>query len=81
MTASPETLARVRQLVASQFGLEPDDVSEHADFDDDIGADSLDIIEVEMLLEAEFDIEIPDTVHYGTVAELAAIVQQKVQDK
>jgi acyl carrier protein len=51
---------RVKQLVADQLGVEEDQVTEEASFMDDLGADSLDTVELVMALEGEFEIEIPD---------------------
>jgi len=52
--------ARVRRIVAEQLGLKEDEVSLDAAFSDDLGADSLDVVELVMALEEEFDIEILD---------------------
>ena len=51
---------RVKQLVAEQLGVEEDQVMDEASFMDDLGADSLDTVELVMALEEEFDIEISD---------------------
>ena len=51
---------RVKQLVADQLGVEEDQVTEETSFMDDLGADSLDTVELVMALEEEFEIEIPD---------------------
>lgn len=51
---------RVKQLVAEQLGVEEDQVTDEASFMDDLGADSLDTVELVMALEEEFDIEISD---------------------
>jgi acyl carrier protein len=53
---------RVRKIVAEQLGVEIEDVTPEASFVDDLGADSLDTVELVMALEEEFDIEIPDEV-------------------
>jgi acyl carrier protein len=52
--------ARVRKVVAEQLGVDPDDITPAASFADDLGADSLDAVELVMALEEEFDVEIPD---------------------
>ncbi|MBN1140767.1 MAG: acyl carrier protein, partial [Deltaproteobacteria bacterium] len=49
-----------KQLVAEQLGVDEDQVTEEASFMDDLGADSLDTVELVMALEEEFDIEISD---------------------
>lgn len=51
---------KVQEKVAEQLGVEIDEVSMESSFIDDLGADSLDIVELLMALEEEFDIEIPD---------------------
>ncbi|MBI4715945.1 MAG: acyl carrier protein [Nitrospirae bacterium] len=51
---------RVRKIVAEQLGVDLEDVTPEASFVDDLGADSLDTVELVMALEEEFDIEIPD---------------------
>ena len=51
---------RVKKIVVEHLGVEPDKVVEGASFIDDLGADSLDTVELVMELEEEFDINIPD---------------------
>ena len=51
---------RVKKIVADQLGLDPNDVQSDASFTDDLGADSLDTVELVMALEEEFDTEISD---------------------
>jgi len=51
---------RIKNLIAEQLGIEIGMVLPVAKFQDDLGADSLDLIELTMRLEEEFDIEIPD---------------------
>jgi acyl carrier protein len=51
---------RVKQIVAEQLGVDEDQVTPEASFMDDLGADSLDTVELVMALEEEFDIEISD---------------------
>jgi acyl carrier protein len=51
---------RIRTLVAEQLGLDVSEVDPEASILDDLGADSLDVVELVMLLEDEFDIEVPD---------------------
>ena len=53
---------RVKKIVVEHLGVEPDKVTEQASFIDDLGADSLDTVELVMELEEEFDINIPDDV-------------------
>ncbi|MBD3754629.1 MAG: acyl carrier protein [Gammaproteobacteria bacterium] len=51
---------RVKKIVVEQLGVEEDQVTPDASFVDDLGADSLDTVELVMALEEEFDCEIPD---------------------
>lgn len=51
---------KVRDVIVEQLGVEESAVVPEASFIDDLGADSLDIVELIMALEEEFDIEIPD---------------------
>jgi acyl carrier protein len=51
---------RIKQIVAEQLGVDEDQVTSEASFMDDLGADSLDTVELVMALEEEFDIEISD---------------------
>lgn len=51
---------RVKEIIVEQLGVEAAQVTERAKFVDDLGADSLDTVELVMALEEEFSIEIPD---------------------
>ena len=51
---------RVKKIVVDQLGVKEEDVTANASFVDDLGADSLDTVELVMALEEEFEIEIPD---------------------
>jgi len=51
---------KVKKIIVEQLGVEEDDIALESSFIDDLGADSLDIVELIMALEEEFDIEIPD---------------------
>lgn len=51
---------KVQEKVSEQLGVDVDEVTMESSFIDDLGADSLDIVELLMALEEEFDIEIPD---------------------
>ena len=55
-----ETADRVKKIVVEHLGVEQDKVTEDASFIDDLGADSLDIVELVMEFEKEFNIDIPD---------------------
>jgi acyl carrier protein len=51
---------RVTEIIVEQLGVSKEEVVPEASFIDDLGADSLDIVELVMAMEEEFDIEIPD---------------------
>ncbi|UCE63567.1 MAG: acyl carrier protein [Nitrospirota bacterium] len=55
-----EVEEKIKKIISEQLGVEEDDVVPEAKFVDDLGADSLDTVELVMALEEEFDIEIPD---------------------
>ncbi len=57
---SADTQAKVRSIIAEQLGVKVEEVVDQASFTDDLGADSLDTVELVMALEEEFGIEIPD---------------------
>ena len=52
---------RVKKVVAERFNVKLEKIKENSSFTEDLGADSLDLVEVTMALEEEFDIEIPDS--------------------
>lgn len=64
---------RVRKIVAEQLGVNEADIKNESSFVDDLGADSLDTVELVMALEEEFDCEIPDE-----EAEKITTVQQAI---
>jgi len=55
-----DVFERVKGIVVEQLGVDEDEVTMQASFVDDLGADSLDIVELIMAFEEEFDLEIPD---------------------
>jgi acyl carrier protein len=52
--------AKVKQIIVDQLGVDANEVTNEASFVEDLGADSLDTVELVMAFEEEFDIEIPD---------------------
>ena len=58
--SSEEIFERVRDIIVEQLGVDKETVTTESSFIDDLGADSLDIVELIMALEEEFDTEIPD---------------------
>ncbi len=59
--SSDEVFEKVKSIIVEQLGVTDTSVTMEASFIDDLGADSLDIVELIMALEEEFDIEIPDS--------------------
>ncbi|HEY5468268.1 MAG TPA: acyl carrier protein [Coriobacteriia bacterium] len=55
-----ELFEKIKGVIVEQLGVDEDDVAEDASFVDDLGADSLDIVELVMALEEEFGVSIPD---------------------
>lgn len=68
-----EIFEKVQKIVAEQLGVDASEVTPQASFANDLGADSLDTVELVMALEEEFDVEIPDE-----AAEEIATVQAAV---
>ncbi|MBV8887966.1 MAG: acyl carrier protein [Chroococcidiopsidaceae cyanobacterium CP_BM_RX_35] len=68
-----EVLEKVKVIVADQLGVEPEQVTPEANFANDLGADSLDTVELVMAMEEAFKVEIPDD-----EAEKIVMVQQAV---
>jgi acyl carrier protein len=64
---------RVKRIIIEQLGVKPEEITPTASFVDDLGADSLDTVELVMALEEEFEIEIPDE-----EAEKITTIQQTV---
>jgi acyl carrier protein len=70
---------KVKDIIVEQLGVEPEKVKPEASFIDDLGADSLDIVELVMAMEEEFDLEIPDedAEKLRTVGDVAAYLEKK----
>lgn len=72
-----DVLERVKKIVVDNLDVEADKVVESASFIDDLGADSLDLVELVMAFEEEFDIEIPDDVQENIRSVGDAVTQIK----
>ena len=72
---------KVKSIIAEQLGVKVEEVTDSASFVDDLGADSLDTVELIMALEEEFGIEIPDedAEKMTTVGEALRYVEEKAQ--
>lgn len=60
MAKKEEVLARLKEIITDRLDVEADQIVPEASFVEDLGADSLDLVELIMGIEEEFDIEIPD---------------------
>lgn len=74
---------KVQEIISTQLGVKEDQVIPSASFVDDLGADSLDTVELIMALEEEFEIEIPDTDagNIKTVGDIIKYIDTKVKEK
>ncbi|MBC8104820.1 MAG: acyl carrier protein [Cytophagales bacterium] len=75
------TFDRVKKVVVSQLEVSEEEVTPTASFVDDLGADSLDVVELVMGLEEEFDVEIPDedAEKIATVGDAVTYIDTKTQ--
>ncbi|MCM3637907.1 acyl carrier protein [Sporosarcina luteola] len=73
-------LERVTKVVVDRLGVDESEVKPEASFKDDLGADSLDVVELVMELEDEFDMEISDddAEKIGTVGDAVKYIEEKV---
>lgn len=71
-------LETIKKLVAENLGIEEETITENASFKEDLGVDSLDLFELVMALEEEYDLEIPteDLEKLTTVGEVATYIQE-----
>ncbi len=74
---------KVKQIIAEQLGVKAEEVTTEASFVDDLGADSLDTVELVMAFEEEFGIEIPDedAEKITTVGEAVKYIDEKTAGK
>ena len=68
---------KLKDLIADQLGVDEGEVTMEANIQDDLGADSLDVVDLVMSLEEEFDIEIPDEAVEGikTVGDIVKVIE------
>ena len=71
-----------KKIIVDQLDVEEDKVTEAASITDDLGADSLDVVDLVMSFEEEFDIEIPDdqVEKIKTVGDIVKFIEEKVED-
>lgn len=75
-----DVAAKVKEIVMDKLGVEDSQITPEASFTNDLGADSLDIVELVMGFESEFDISIPDedAEKIGTVGDAINFLKEKV---
>jgi len=78
-----EISAKVKNIIVEQLGVNAEEVKDEASFIDDLGADSLDTVELVMALEEEFNAEIPDedAEKLRTVGDAITYIDQKLSAK
>lgn len=78
--STEEVFEKIKEIIIEQLGVAETSVTMEASFIDDLGADSLDIVELVMALEEEFDIEIPDAdaEKVATVGDVVEYIKENV---
>jgi acyl carrier protein len=78
-----DAVNKVKSIIAEQLGVKPEEVTPEASFVEDLGADSLDTVELVMALEEEFGIEIPDedAEKMTTVGDAVKYIEEKIAKK
>ena len=73
---------KVKELISEQLDVKADDITEASNIQDDLGADSLDVVDLVMALEDEFDVEIPEdqVENIKTVGDIVKFIEEKVED-
>lgn len=73
-----ETIAKVKKIIAEQLCISPDDITDDANIIEDLGADSLDVVELLMSFEDEFKVSIPDekVAQLKTVSQIVAVIDE-----
>lgn len=74
--------AKVKEIIMDKLGVEDSQITPEASFTNDLGADSLDIVELVMGFESEFDISIPDedAEKIGTVGDAVSFLKEKIAE-
>ncbi len=74
---------KLKAIIAQQFGVDEDGITVEMSFEDDLGADSVDIVELSMALEEEFDVEEmgeDDVAGIHTVGDLLKFLQERLEE-
>ena len=72
-------LEKMKEIIAEQLGVEEDEITPDTSFKEDLGADSLDLFELTMALEEEYDTEIPEDIE--TVGDVIEYLREKGIDE
>jgi len=77
---SDDISSKVKKIVADHLGIDEAKVTEESSFIDDLGADSLDAVEIVMMVEEEFNIEIPDDADgfIKTVGDITKYIEERL---
>ncbi|ACX52094.1 MULTISPECIES: acyl carrier protein [Ammonifex] len=80
MSSTAAIFEKVKQIIVQQLGVDEEEVTMDASFVDDLGADSLDLVELMMALEEEFEMEIPDeeAEKIKTVGDAVRYIQERL---
>ena len=72
-------LEKMKEIIAEQLSVDADSITEASSFKDDLGADSLDVVDLVMALEDEFDVEIPEdqVENIKTVGDIVKFIEDK----
>jgi acyl carrier protein len=78
--ANEQVFSKVKDIIVEQLGVDESEVSISTSFVNDLGADSLDIVELIMAMEEEFDVEIPDedAESIGTVHDVVSYIEKRM---
>jgi acyl carrier protein len=73
---------KIKDIISDQLGIDAEEINMESSFVDDLGADSLDIVELIMALETEFDLEIPDedAEKIATVADVVNYIKNHIEE-
>ncbi len=73
---------KIKAIIADRLGIDENEIKLESSFVDDLGADSLDVVELVMALEEEFEVEIPDedAEKVGTVNDVVKYVSSKIEE-
>jgi len=73
---------KIKEIISDQLGIDAEEITMESSFVDDLGADSLDIVELIMALETEFDLEIPDedAEKISAVADVVNYIKKHIEE-